>query len=290
MSQDYTHADALISEIESSAFFKDNPHLIDRAAIYRWIFLALKQFGKNTMTVTKTVVNINNYVGKLPSNFGKLSLGLFCQADKYSIKSGSKDHLMNTYIWTEKIKSYADECDSKDPCETPQVGCIIERQYFHTDGEVEITYKNPQYVKLGRNINGDLCSKDCVNKTVKDSPYSIDIQGNKIKANFREGKLYIEYYALPQDEDGLPIIPNSSYGYLEQYIEAHIRRRLLEEAMYSKDATNLQNMFQFAIQNEQNLLVEALKDVRDSGLESYITLIDENRRRYGSFKVNLGQL
>lgn len=287
---EYVHADELISEIESSAYFKDNPHLIDRPAIYRWIYLEMKQFGRSVMHVTQNVVNVENYNATLPKDFGKLSLAIFCEPDTYTINSGSRDHLMNTYIWNEKIKSYADECSPENPCETPQVGCIVERQYFHTDGEVEIRYKNPRYVKLGRGIKGDNCDKDCINRDIKQSPYSIDIHGNKIKANFRTGKLYIEYYALPQDEDGVPVIPNTNYGFLEKYLEQYIRRKLLEEAMYTKDATNLQGLFQFAVQKEQEFLVEALKDVRNSDMQMYIKAMDVNRNRYGSYKVNLGQL
>ena len=60
--------------------------------------------------------------------------------------------------------------------------------------------------------------------------------------------------------------------------------------MYTKDATNLQGLFQFAVQKEQEFLVEALKDVRNSDMQMYIKGMDVNRNRYGSYKVNLGQL
>lgn len=293
MELNYTRVDSIISEIESSQIFKDNPNVIDRASIYRWTFLALRAFGKSIMEVKEHVEPISNFRGNLPNDFGQLSLAVFCEKDSYKVVKGGKDHLMNSYIWTEKLGGIyeSDDCTLTPSCEQPKGMCVIERAYYNDgQGEVEINYKNPQYVKLGRNIISGGCTNNCVNRNVKQSPYSIDIQGNKILANFREGNIYMQYYGLPQDEDGLPIIPRTRLGYLERYIEQHLRNKLLKEAMYSKDVSNIQGLIQYDLQEEQDLLVRAMQDARDDSIQMLMHTISENRKRRASFEVNLGQI
>lgn len=283
----YTSTDELISELRAKPFFKDNPNLIDEATIYRLVFFALRAFGTNVMTLKEEVVSIDDFRGDLPSDFGRLSLAVFCKTSGYNILQGSKDHLMGSYIWTEKLER--GECSIDNACDMEKGKCIVERHYFNDGaGEVEIYYSNPQYVKIGRGVLNGGCTDNCVNRSVKNSPYAIDIMGTKIQANFRKGKIFLEYYGLPQDEDGVPIIPNTKYGHLERYIEKHVFRQLLEDAMYSKDATNLQGMYQITLQQERELQIAAMKDVESVGMITFIKAIDENRRRRNSFQLNLG--
>ena len=278
----YTTAESIISEIESSTFFKDNPHLIDRASMYRWIFLALKTFGASIMQLKEHVSTIENYRGNLPDDYGQLSLAVYCEKDMYKITKGSKDHLMSSYIWTEKLGGIypEEECTAEESCAQPGGMCVMEKHYYNDGaGEVEVYYKNPQYVKLGRNVLREGCTDCCVNRNVKQSPYSIDMQGNKIQANFKEGSIYLEYYGLPQDENRIPIIPATRHASLEKYIEEHLRGRLLKEALWSKDAPNMQNLLSLSRQDEETLLVEALKDVRDDSMQMLMHTINENRVR-----------
>lgn len=290
----YKTADSLIAEISGSEFFKDNPNLIDKVSIYRWIFLTLKQFGMNVMQKESKVVEIENYRGQLDTNFGKLALAVFCEKDKCRV-IGNKERLLNTYFYKNRIETnYIIESVQKNDNSCAEKKCktkekhIIEKFYIHDDCEVELHFKRPCYVKLGRDVLRGACTDDCVNRNVIDSPYSINIKGNTLYANFKEGSLYIEYYGLPQNEDGIPILPETNRGYLEQYVEYTVKRRILEDASMSKDATNLQNMFQYYVGKEQELERKAKSDTANISMKAMWKSIEANRQRIKNYDINLG--
>lgn len=292
---DYKTVDSLIAEIQAEPFFKDNPHLIDKVSIYRWVYLMLKQFGINIMQKHPIIVDVENYRGKLPENFGKLGLAAFCAKGVCQV-TGNKDRLLQTYLYTDRIESkyIIENVESGDSsCETKKClaeeNQIVEKYYIHEDCEVSLYYNHPVYVNIGRKDTLDACcAKDCVNRWVRNSPYSIDIKGTQVQANFKEGSLYVEYYGLPVDEEGNPIIINSDRGYVEQYIEYGIKRRILEQAMWSQDAPNRQGVFNFTVGKEEELFRKAQSDLSPMKLDALWKAISKRRIDMKKYEINLG--
>jgi hypothetical protein len=290
----YKTADQFIADITSSNYFRDNPHVIDEVSIYRWIHQLLQQFGLNIMQKKDFVVKVDKYRGQLPEDFGVLSLAVFCEFDRAKVY-GDEKKLYHSSIIKARYEDYyiqsdlVDVCEYKceDVCPEPKVD-IIEKWYIDDSCRGEIYYKNPKYVKLGRDVLRSGCTSDCVNRNVKDSPYSINIVGKNIHANFPEGKLFLEYYATPTDEENKPIIPHTKNGYLEQYLEYAIKRRILEDAMWSKDAKDLFTMFNFTVQQEDILRGRALSDVSNIGMQALWNAINVRRNDMSKFHVNLG--
>lgn len=290
---EFRTADALIAEIESSNYFKDNPHLIDKISIYRWLKNSLKKFGMNVMEKTEGVIHIKNYRGTVPSDFGRLALAVHCEKN-FCRGVGDKDQLLQSYMWSERVEKvyqqekiyigYQDDC--KDVVEEQT---IVEKLYFNDDCELHFHYSNPSYVKLGRDVKRDACANDCINRSIKDSPYSINIKGETVYANFKDGVIYMEYYGLPADDNGVPVIPETQNGYLEEYLEYTIKRRILEDALMSKDAPNLITMFNYYVQKEQELFERAIVDTSPLSMRSFWSAISKRRQDMAKFDVNLGK-
>jgi hypothetical protein len=294
----YKSVDSLIADISSSAFFKDNPHLIDDASIYRWVQMSLKKFGLNIMDKKAKVYEIKNFRGELDPDFGKISLAAWCQKDRCQI-NGNKEKLLSTYFYTDRVEQYfvgsidhIATCKPEgcvDLCEEPvKEKRIIEKFFISDDCEVSLSYRNPIYVKLGRDVLRDSCVDGCMNRNISDSPYSINVKGNLIYANFKEGSLYVEYYSLPADEEGNPIIPKTDNGYLEEYIEYNIKRKILEDAMMSKDARDLFTLFQFIKAEEDKMFSMAQRDVSPMSMKSFWSAISKRRMDLAKYNINLG--
>lgn len=298
---EYKTIDSFIAELKSSNFFKDNPHLIDESSIYRWVNMALKKFGTNIMDKRESVSHINNYKGTTPSDFGKIALAVYCEPYSCHIK-GSKEKVLQSRVWVDRVETeYAyDRIYFNDVCEFENChkDCECKNRQKSTNHIVEklsidlndyhFHYRNPQYVKLGRDVIRESCMDACINRGVKDSPYSINIKGQMIYANFRKGAIYMEYYGLPQDEDGVPIIPHSQNGYLEEYIEYNVKRKILEDAIMSKDASNLITMFQFYNQKENELYERAISDTSPLNMKSFWKAISVRRKDMAKYNINLG--
>lgn len=295
MSDEYKTADDFIADILSSNYFKDNPHIVDEVAIYRWLFLALKQFGLNIMQKQETTVKVKGYRGYLPKDFGRLALAVHCTPCKVNLY-GDQKKIVATKVYRETIQDYTLRSDVKtenceysceDTCPRPKAH-IIENITVEEDCRAEVHFSNYTYVKLGRDVIQGGCTSNCINQTIKDSPYSINIKGKEIHANFEEGYLYVQYYALPTDDNGVPLIPSSKNGRLETYLEYHIKSKILEDAWLSKDTKDVVNLMQYFKQEERIYLSQAKADVSPTSLKDFWNAISVRRSDMRKYRTNLG--
>lgn len=285
--------EAIIAEAFSSRFFKANPHLIDKASIYRWVSLALKKFGTNIMEKREKVIHVKDGRYDLGIDFGLLSLAVWCEPESFFVKGANKDKLLNTFYYKQRIVGTGlekNECRDIDQ-NCIQTECIEERYYLHTDEDSYITtyFKNPVYVKLGKQTMREACADNCRNKYVSDCDYTINIKGQTLYATgFKEGSIYLEYYALPVEEingQQVPLIPKTFQGYLEEFIELHIKRKTLEDAILSDDAQNKITIYQTWYEQEKEAKALALADTSPIGMESIWNAI--NRKRLDFCKYDL---
>ena len=96
-----------------------------------------------------------------------------------------------------------------------------------------------------------MCEKECPNLKIKECPYEISIKGNTIYTNFKEGTIYITYKGFEEDDDGMVIIPESTMGHVEKYVNAYVSSELMFQMLANSDNTT----------NEQTLYGELLRQV-----------------------------
>lgn len=132
-----------------------------------------------------------------------------------------------------------------------------------------------------------LCDEDSPNFNSKsDKEFRID--DRYLYFNFKEGKVVLEYFAFPYDEDGLPLIPDVAK--IEDSIEAFIMFKVMEY-FYINDITNnaLQKM-QYLEQKYNIAHKEALHYIK---LPEYQSEIDraykEIKQRFKIFELNRKQ-
>lgn len=281
----------LIADLKATNWIKDNPQLLDESAIARWVYLELKGFGRGVQEQYEEMVHVDNYRAALPANFSNLNLALYCDVDFVQYPQGTDPiRVQNRLIAERIITPEIEVCDLCSPIEDKNrcTDRIVENFYVEPTLKTNIYYKNFHYVTLGKDLLKTSCSPDCHNRKVLDSPYSINIKGTTLYANFQKGSLYIRYYGMPMDDDGLPLIPVTQNGKLEKYLEYHIKCRILEDAMLSKDSTNQQNIFSLLLQKEQDYYNQAKADVSKIDMAALFRAVGNNRRRMERFKVTLG--
>lgn len=275
-----------VSEILAGDWIKDNSYLVDEASIYRWIAIALRGFGQSIMGKEELILKVENFRAELPANFGNLSLAVLCDPYAYKINGNDRDTFLKSYMWKERIVSNClepNEC--VDSCPEITKECVITEKYFFRDENnyAEIYYKNPIYLKLGKNVLRNRCADDCRNRHLYDVNYTIDIINQVVQTNFREGTVYLVYYGLPADEDGLPLIPVTFNRRIENYLEYHVKRKILEEAIMSDDAPHKATMLQYYRQEERLAHSEALKELsplKMSSLWHTINKLRSDRRKF----------
>lgn len=258
--------ESFIADIKSELSSYNSAGLIDDISIYKWVTKALLKFGSNIMTLQDTVINVDNSQGLIPTNFYSLYVAYKCDKKGYYVKDEKHiSTLQQSYMWVERVER-TNHWNTCDPCcQQEQEKTIIEK-FYHKDVEAEFHYHNPVMLKLGRTMKRNSCHAKCRNMIVKDCPYEIIINEQTLFTNFPSGDVYMQYYGLPQDKEGRPMLPSTPKGEVETYLEYHVKRKIFEGLLANGDDKNVAGMFQFYASKEDSQLGLALTETKFSKL------------------------
>lgn len=255
----------LIAEITTSLRQYDDAGLIDYRTLNRLIRNELKRFGSNIMTLNEKYIEIKNGKAELPDDFFSLQTAMKITKDSYYLNSDCKKVVEQSNYWKERLEStYV--WDNQSNSHKQQDFKYIEERIVRNDSDVTIRYKNPTLLKLTKGIKKDVISKECNNLRIIQSPYEVNINGNTIYTNFKEGTILIVYYGLPVDDEGDLLIPDIRS--LEEYLIAYCKRKMLEDMFYNDEDTNIINKLQLARQDERELYSLAQTAVKFERLSS----------------------
>jgi hypothetical protein len=102
----------------------------------------------------------------------------------------------------------------------------------------------------------------------------ITINDGYLFTNYKHDAIYIQYYAFPYDEDGLPLIPDNVY--VEKAIENYIKWQLLLNFWIVDDVANVGQKAQFYKQQYDEAMAAARHNKK---LPAFSTLVNSLRER-----------
>jgi hypothetical protein len=280
------HIDTLLAEIETDLSQYKTAGLIDRSSIYRWTKLALKAFGQSVCILQDTVVQVKNGQAKLPDEFHSLEFAVKCSPNGLFYKEEDKAILQNSFIWKERVEDTTCWNSCEPSCKVVGEKTITENIHIN-DKTLTFYYDSPMPLRLGRNVRKDFLATSCRNIAVKECPYEITIDRTTMHTNFPDGVVFLQFYGVEVDSDKKPIIYDSQKGEVENYIEYHLKRRLVEKMMLNGDNVNLIQDLSYLSQKEQTHLSLAKTDLRALRPESYRKLAYANRRQMMKYEILL---
>jgi hypothetical protein len=120
---------------------------------------------------------------------------------------------------------------------------------------------------------------DCRNRIESNSPFEIIINAKTLYANF-DGKIYMRYRATPEDEAGIPYIPDTALGKVQYYVETYVKAKLFENICANENldlACKLSQKFEAEARFE---LDGAKRDAKmeNFNLDSMWAIARQNRR------------
>lgn len=256
-----SNTQSLIEEVKSDLSKYADAHLLDEDSMYRDIVLGLKRFGNDLLEIHEIVVEVDDGEAQLPENFKVMYFAYLCEPLGVKKIDTEVHHLQDSIYYTEKTLRTRDwsECDD---CSTVSDTVIKENLYFREKKAAEFYYHRPQLLSLGKTFHKSACHKFCRNKMIKDNPNEIVIIKTTLQANFKEGHIYMQYYGLPMDENGMIEIPDTFNGHLEEYLEYRVKRKSAERLIGNNDAVALSNMLGYFSNEESKALVKASSSIK----------------------------
>ena len=260
--------DEFIAEIESTFKIYADTNDIDRVLIKTIVINELRKFGKNICDKREAIVDIKNSQVLLPENFKSLILALkLTPNEELDCKDNTekrliieRQHIENPAEWTTTTRDYfVNYCESK---------IVTEKVYAYNE-RVDKFY-TPHFLSLYKGFSNSSLDTNCLNlhPSIRDS-YSdkISITNRTLRTNFREGKIYIQYNSLPEDEDGEIVIPIISTGSILNHIKNKVRIELGQHLILSQlNTSGLKELLPIWLQNERLYFIEAKSEANWAGM------------------------
>ena len=157
------------------------------------------------------------------------------------------------------------------------------KRYVNDTAHSDYEYHHPRLLKLSPNVKSK-CVEDCVNFSYHHHCHrhdEITITNGTILTNFNDGHIYMQYYAFPYDEDGLPMIPDVLE--VEKAVEWYIKSQILLNFWFADDVANVQTKWQKAEVEAEKWMAEARYIGR---LPSFSGMVNSIRNKRGLNKVH----
>lgn len=262
--------DEFYAEIETTFKNYADTNSIDKLSVKTWVINELRKFGKNICDLKESIVEVKNSRALLPENFKSLVLAfklypyqeIGAEPERERTLLIERERIENLAEWTTTTMDYfVNYCESK---------VVNEKIYAY--GEKKDKYYTPRFLSLIKGVQSSSIDASCLNlhPSIRNSyPDKISITNRTLNANFREGKIYLQFNSLPTSDDGEIAIPILSTGDVRKYIENKVRIKLAEELIINQEVSQgLTNLLPMWIQNDRLYFIEAKSEVNWANIDS----------------------
>lgn len=270
----------LQAEIETTFKSYKNSGLLDRISIKTWVYDALKDFGQSICQLQEEIVHIKNGQAALPENYHSLEIAMKCNPSGISACEEDELVVQNSMIWRERFERSTLWNSCTPCCKTNAEDKTIIELVVMNNKEVSFFYDEPVLLRLGKSMKkSEACSETCRNAYNTPCDYEISIVGKTLYTNFPEGIVYMQFYGLEKDKDGVLLIPETPKGRLGTYLKAYLKKKVLEEVITNGDDPNAITLLQYWAAQDAVEYEAAKADAKFKTLtpDSYRKLRDANR-------------
>lgn len=249
--------------------------LIDENNFPEYVADILNMLGIAVFKEEEAILTVKNKKACLPDDFKLLYAAYKCTPDKPSI---NKRHYQNRSVFeydiTSEIYCSGQNCNIECDYDDRVIEKLTLRQFVN-EGTLETIFTRPTLLKLSPNVKSKY-AEDCLNLH-STSTDEITIDNGFIYTNFDDdAKIYIKYYALPLDDEGLPMIPDIIE--VEKAIEAYIIYHIFLDAWLTDDIPNALHKMQY-LEKEYD---EAMGNARYiSKLPSFSKMVNQIKTKKG---------
>lgn len=257
----------------------------------------LEKLGRGSYIIKEQVLYMDDFQSTLPDNFYAVREAWLCTSvdgkpyrtptSFYSQASSQET------IQVSPVISGGSSCTNLD-CVNPSCNgteCMPQliQAVYKTNNELSVSYRKQYLLKPGNISVTEKCALDCANYG-SNAPDSFDIRDNKFVVNFREGVVYLIFYAHDYDEDGNQLIPNN-YRIIE-YIEAFIKFKVFEQLSHQvTDETfnqiSQKMMFYKLLADEAYVLAET--EIKKQDVHTKMRGIVRSYNRHKKYEIHTGR-
>lgn len=274
----FISADYIYSKIKREFKSFASVNLLDDVDFPSYTMEILRKLGNGAMREEDALITINGGRAILPKDYYNLNSAYRCSATNScatNIKNFQNRIILEDDITCEVFKRDKD-CQIECECNEKLINRITIRKYVN-DQLTNYEYGNFGLLHLSPNAG---------NSNVNSRGNEITINNNYIFTNFKDDAIYIQYYAYPFDEDGLPMVKDNIE--IEKAVEWYIKYQLLLNFWLVDDLANVVNKWQKAEQEYKEALAEARHNNKIPAFSTMINFLRNVRgiNKFAAFSKN----
>lgn len=255
----------------------DSMQLLDTGDFHVHVAYVLEQLGQAVYKECEAMLEVKDYKTKLPDNLKVFHAAYKCHPEFRHGSKGINEQKPWIYMMdTEITKECGNKCKFEHKHEAGQTKIVI-RTFVNDEGS-SCSYDNPILLRLSPNVR-TICTEDCPS-LFEACPDEITIDDDRmIRTKFTDDSIYLQYYGLPIDDNGLPMIPENRD--VEKAIEYYIYTQLFEEFYWNSTVPNIGTSLQDARVQYDFYIKQARYWAK---LPSFQKMVDSVRRMRGKNK------
>lgn len=211
----------------------DAEGLIDDSNFIKTVMYCNDKLGLHIREIKEKAIPVNNYKAILPLDFEKLFYVCALQAS-----NTNEIILQNPFD-----NNFDQDIIYEANLDRQSLGCVDNYQVTIKKESKNIVYNYGNWIQLEVKDSEKYCHIDCPNKRKKGT-YQIEIKDGYINTPFKSGTLYMVYIGAMIDEEGEILFP--FHPLITPYYEWSIKEKVLSDAMFNSDASNIQELYKLA--------------------------------------------
>lgn len=276
-------ASGLFSRVNRFLSTYGTANLIDEGEFPTYVKEVLRELGIGVYKEQDAVIKVKNFKAPLPKDFSVLYAAYKCtpsfnEKDRIHPQGGAS--VFSDITW--EVLGTTDGCEV-DCCtnDSKIIEKVTVRRYVETKAESSGSFTNPILLRLSPNVKADKCTEDCQN-LLASSAFEITINNGFIFTNFDKDHIYIKYWGMATDENGVPEIPDIEK--VEKAIEWYIIWQLSLKWWFNNQVPDLERRWQYAEQQYNDWFEKARYERK---MPSFSRMVNWIRRNRGTNKVQL---
>lgn len=262
---------------------------VDDLMFSTWTDKCLRKLGKSAFYIAETILFIDDFIARLPDNFYSVREAWLCtQVDGRPYQTANSFYSqasLQTTIQVSPVVTNGVACTSNCPPDACTCMPDIIQAVYKTNNEMNQSFTKQYLLKPGNISAHNQCSLDCVNYG-SSAPDSFDIRGNKFVTNFRQGNVYLIFYAKEQDDKGYQMIPDNYR--IREYIEAFIKYKVFEQLsnqIVDETFNQVQSKLQYYKAQSDEAYILAETEIKKQDVYAKMRAITAQRKSLNQYQL-----
>lgn len=250
----FISAELIYSKIKREFKLFNSIGQLDESEFPTYTAEVLQKLGVSVYKESEAVIMVKNHKAAIPRDFGYAYAIYKCpHKEMFCNEKGehniANDPIIGNQLVYTGIYNTTARCEIN--CDFPEA--VVGQVRVWWDKELIREYYNPILLTLSPNVK-DRCTSHCLN-LVHSGCDEITMNNNEFITNFNDGDIYLKYWALPFDDNGIPMVPDIVE--IKKAVEWYIKYQVMLNYWMTNSVDNVTNIWQKAEQEYEKAMGEA---------------------------------